>query len=334
MKLAIAVRRSRAASWARLAGALAVPVLALAALGNRVGIVPPEALIPLLVVGFALALTALGLGIYALVDIWNSGAEGAGTAIAGIVYALPVLVLLGLVAAAALAYPRLTDVSTDVNDPPVLRNPGDPAAARPDPDRFAQQSEAYPELRPRLYSLPIADLYAKARALVDDRNWTVTREAPPSSPPAALPSSEPHAEADAALEPEATATPSGGASGPEGFPPSGPAAGDAAAAPATGTETAVLQAVARTLLFGFADDVALRLRETPDGTQVDMRSASRIGRHDLGQNARRIKQFFADLDTALQPDPNAPPSGVPTAEAEPSRIDPADAARAAELSAD
>ena len=46
----------------------------------------------------------------------------------------------------------------------------------------------------------------------------------------------------------------------------------------------------------------------------------------------------AALDVALQPDPNAPvpvvPSGVPTAEAEPSRIDPTDAARAAELSAD
>ena len=33
---------------------------------------------------------------------------------------------------------------------------------------------------------------------------------------------------------------------------------------------------------------------------VDMRSASRIGPHDLGSNARQILDFMTDLDTALQ----------------------------------
>jgi hypothetical protein len=31
-----------------------------------------------------------------------------------------------------------------------------------------------------------------------------------------------------------------------------------------------------------------------------MRSASRIGAHDLGDNAARVRDFFAGLDAALQ----------------------------------
>lgn len=49
--------------------------------------------------------------------------------------------------------------------------------------------------------------------------------------------------------------------------------------------------------FGFKDDVVLRFTELEDGrTQVDMRSKSRIGRGDVGVNARRIEQFLKDLD--------------------------------------
>jgi len=71
-------------------------------------------------------------------------------------------------------------------------------------------------------------------------------------------------------------------------------------APAGAGSTARIEASAKTLLFAFQDNVAIRLIDTPDGTRVDMRSASRWGRHDLGQNGRRIRAFMADLDGALQ----------------------------------
>ena len=44
---------------------------------------------------------------------------------------------------------------------------------------------------------------------------------------------------------------------------------------------------ARTRLFGFASDVAIRISDNTDSTYVDMRSASRYGAHDFGDNARR-----------------------------------------------
>lgn len=52
--------------------------------------------------------------------------------------------------------------------------------------------------------------------------------------------------------------------------------------------------------FGFKDDVVLRFLETTDGTRVDMRSKSRIGRGDVGVNAQRIEEFLEDLEENLE----------------------------------
>ncbi len=51
--------------------------------------------------------------------------------------------------------------------------------------------------------------------------------------------------------------------------------------------------------FGFKDDVILRFTPTENGTRVDMRSKSRVGRGDLGVNARRIDRFLSDLEASL-----------------------------------
>lgn len=52
--------------------------------------------------------------------------------------------------------------------------------------------------------------------------------------------------------------------------------------------------------FGFKDDVVLRFTQTDTGTQVDMRSKSRIGRGDVGVNAQRIEEFLEDLEESLE----------------------------------
>lgn len=59
-----------------------------------------------------------------------------------------------------------------------------------------------------------------------------------------------------------------------------------------------LEATATSLLFGFKDDVVVRIAEVPGGTRVDVRSKSRVGVHDLGMNARRIREFLAKLKAA------------------------------------
>ena len=57
-----------------------------------------------------------------------------------------------------------------------------------------------------------------------------------------------------------------------------------------------IEAVARTPIMGFRDDVAIRIRPDDDGSKIDVRSASRYGRHDFGGNASRIRSLLEDIE--------------------------------------
>jgi uncharacterized protein (DUF1499 family) len=45
--------------------------------------------------------------------------------------------------------------------------------------------------------------------------------------------------------------------------------------------------------------MVVRIEEGADGTHVDARSMSRVGRSDLGINAKRIRTFMARLRSSL-----------------------------------
>ncbi len=59
--------------------------------------------------------------------------------------------------------------------------------------------------------------------------------------------------------------------------------------------TRQVEAVATTPLFGFKDDVVIRVRPRGEGAEVDMRSASRLGVSDLGVNGARVRSVLAEL---------------------------------------
>ena len=61
-----------------------------------------------------------------------------------------------------------------------------------------------------------------------------------------------------------------------------------------------LQGVAKTRLLRFRDDYVVRVRPDGDGSVVDMRSKSRLGKADFGANAERIRGFLADLERSLR----------------------------------
>jgi uncharacterized protein (DUF1499 family) len=61
-----------------------------------------------------------------------------------------------------------------------------------------------------------------------------------------------------------------------------------------------IEATEKLAWFGFKDDVVLRFTETEEGTRVDMRSKSRIGRSDVGVNAKRIEKFLKDLERSIE----------------------------------
>jgi len=45
----------------------------------------------------------------------------------------------------------------------------------------------------------------------------------------------------------------------------------------------------------FKDDVVVRVAPATNGSRIDVRSVSRVGRSDLGANARRIRMFLTAL---------------------------------------
>jgi hypothetical protein len=67
----------------------------------------------------------------------------------------------------------------------------------------------------------------------------------------------------------------------------------------TSSPEVTIEAVARTLLLAFPCDVAIRVTDEGASSYVDMRSASRFGRHDLGDNAARIVAFLEELDADI-----------------------------------
>ena len=67
-----------------------------------------------------------------------------------------------------------------------------------------------------------------------------------------------------------------------------------------------IEAVARTPIMGFREDVSIRV--TPDGedSRVDIRSASRYFESDLGSNAARVRKLIDDINTAAENAQNKP----------------------------
>lgn len=56
-----------------------------------------------------------------------------------------------------------------------------------------------------------------------------------------------------------------------------------------------IEATATTFWFGFKDDVVVRIAAEGAGARLDVRSLSRIGKSDVGANARRIRDYLAKV---------------------------------------
>ena len=72
--------------------------------------------------------------------------------------------------------------------------------------------------------------------------------------------------------------------------------------PAPPREVGHIEAVARSPIMGFREDVAIRITPDGDDSRVDIRSSSRYFESDLGSNAKRISKLIDDLNTAVESD--------------------------------
>jgi uncharacterized protein (DUF1499 family) len=67
--------------------------------------------------------------------------------------------------------------------------------------------------------------------------------------------------------------------------------------PAGRTGIGRIEAISRTALFRFPDDITIRIRPGAGDTRIDVRARSRFGQHDFGANAARIRALVTEIDS-------------------------------------
>jgi hypothetical protein len=70
--------------------------------------------------------------------------------------------------------------------------------------------------------------------------------------------------------------------------------------PQAGRREGHIEAVARTPIMGFRDDVVVRVRAEPDGARIDARSSSRYGEFDFGTNAKRVRDLINEIEDNIR----------------------------------
>ena len=72
-----------------------------------------------------------------------------------------------------------------------------------------------------------------------------------------------------------------------------------------------IEAVARTPVMGFREDVSIRVAPDGDGSRVDIRSSSRYFESDLGSNASRVTKLIEDINAAVDSAPAVKKTATP-----------------------
>ncbi|MDX0773751.1 DUF1499 domain-containing protein [Sinorhizobium medicae] len=287
---------SYAAHWARRIARIAFIIFLLSLLSHRFGPLTTPHFLAMALAAGALALFAVVLATIGLARLWQVAAIGGTASVSALIYAALPLCFLGYGAVQYLTRPALYEVSTDtVTPPPWIRTPataetwlGRKRAVAPE-DRQAQV-EAYPGLTGRRYEGALDRVFQGVRKVVEHTRVATTAEFGVDNAQADL--------EDLAVPPEAGADAN---AGPNVIPvpTARPAQLLDGGMPGRRSSDVVLQGEWRSLIVGFRFDVLIRLREEAETTFVDLRVASRYGRHDLGMGAMFAEEFLRDLDAEL-----------------------------------
>ena len=225
-----------------------------------------------------LACIAILLAFAAGIVIWRHGIGGGRHAVTALFIGAALIAYPLYLGARASRLPAIYDITTDPIDPPQFDSIARLRPRDANPITYAglyaaeQQHAVYPDIEPDDTTATPQDAYAAVMKVITRRKWRVVDSRPPQGPL--------------------------------------PRVIDARAPQVGAVRDGIIEVVARTPILGFRDDVVVRIRPTVDGARIDVRSASRYGRHDLGTNAKRVRSLIDDIDDVLstpQPEKKAPP---------------------------
>jgi hypothetical protein len=219
----------------------------------------------------AIAVVALFLALAAFVVIWREGLAGLGAALAAMVVSLALLTYPAYLGIKAYRLPWIYDITTDPIDPPRYEKLAGFRGRDANPTTYA-------------------GLYAAEQQ----------RAAYPDVGPLGT-----NATVQAAYDAALVAVNKGKDSF---FAPYWRVIDHRA--PSPGRPEGRIEAIARTPIMGFRDDVVVRVRAEPGGVRIDARSSSRYGSFDFGTNAARVRRLMNDIEDAMRaqkPERPAPP---------------------------
>jgi len=274
---------SRLALWARRIALFSLAATVVAVIIVRSGALDIVPALSTLAGALVLAGVAILLAFAAGIVIWRHGIGGGRQAVTALLIGAALIAYPLYLGIKASRLPAIYDISTDPIDPPRFDAIARLRPRDANPVTYAglyaaeQQHAAYPDIEPDETTATAQDAYAAAMKVIAKRKWHVVDSRPPQGPL--------------------------------------PRVIDARTSQSATVRDGIIEAVARTPILGFRDDVVVRIRPTVDGARIDVRSASRYGRHDLGTNAKRVRALVDDIDDVLStPQPEkkpAPPAKPP-----------------------
>lgn len=281
MKYVQEERISAAALWCRRFALFLIPYFIFIVLLYRFAKVETTQVFVLVAVGLIVSIVALILGLRAIVELWDKGLRGGSMVVSGLFITILVLAPFIYHAILGIQYPLANDISTDPFDAPeylsadVFRenrieegmNPVAPYAS----EHAQEMLSAYPGLQSRRYPAGTERVLEAVNLIIQDNEWPVTgTQGVPENNRSQDGEAEEPANTEQVLE-------------------------DNVAEP----DDIFIEFLERTPVFGFENDIIVRIASDEESTLVDMRVSSRWGRHDFGYNARFIERFLSELDTSL-----------------------------------
>ena len=256
---------SRLAVWARRIALFSLAATVISVIVVRSGALEIVPALSTFAGALMLAAVAILLALCALVVIWFEGVAGAKQAIAALFIGLALIAYPAYLGIKAWRLPAIYDITTDPIDPPRFDAIARLRPRDANPITYEglyaaeQQHAAYPDIEPDLTDSTAQESYDAAMKVITKRKWRIVDARPPQG---GQPVANPHA-------------------------------------PQPTIRDGIVEAIARTPIMGFRDDIVVRIRATSDGARIDVRSASRYGRHDFGANASRVLNLISDIDDVL-----------------------------------
>jgi hypothetical protein len=270
---------SRLAIWSRRIALFSLAATFIAVIIVRSGALEIVPALSTLAGALVLACLAILLAFAAGIVIWRQGVGGGRQAVTALLIGTALIAYPAYLGVKASRLPAIYDITTDPIDPPQFDAIARLRPRDANPVTYAglytaeQQHAAYSDIEPDDTTVTPQDAFAAAMKVIAKRKWRVVDARPPQGPL--------------------------------------PRVIDARAPQSSAVRDGIIEAVARTPILGFRDDVVVRIRPTIDGARIDVRSASRYGRHDLGTNAKRVRSLIEDIDDVISTPPPQKKSAPP-----------------------